>query len=82
MLPHDAKYEKHLVMLMPLKRHFIESRGVLVVQWVEDPALSLQQLGSLLRPGFDSLIPWPRNNQNVASGATKGKKKKKKKDIS
>ena len=29
-----------------------------VAQWVKDPVLSLQQLGSLLRCGFD---PWPRN---------------------
>jgi len=31
----------------------------LVVQWVKDPALSLQQLGSLLWCQFDD--PWPRN---------------------
>ena len=27
-----------------------------VVQWIKDPALFLQQLGSLLRHGFN---PWP-----------------------
>lgn len=30
----------------------------LVAQWVKDLALSLQQLGSLLR---DEFSPWPRN---------------------
>ena len=29
-----------------------------MAQWVKDQALSLQQLGLLLWPGFD---PWPRN---------------------
>ena len=32
--------------------------SALVAQWVEDSVLSLQQLGLLLRHGFD---PWPGN---------------------
>ena len=32
------------------------TRSSLVAQWVKDPALSVQQLGSLLWLGFD---PWP-----------------------
>ena len=35
-----------------------KNRSSLVVQWVKDPALSLQQLGSLLCLGFD---PGPGN---------------------
>ena len=33
-------------------------KSSLTAQWVKDPVLSLQQLGSLLGCGFD---PWPRN---------------------
>ena len=45
----------------------------LVAQWVKDPGLSLQHLGSLLWRGFD---PWPGNFQH-ATGATPPQKKEK-----
>ena len=41
------------------KKPNVQIRSSMVVQWVEDPALSLQQLGSLLWLGFNS---WPRGN--------------------
>ena len=45
-----------------------------VVQWVKDPVLSLQWLGSLLWGGFDS---WPRNFCMLQARPKKKKKKKK-----
>ena len=53
----DERLESCLCIVTSLKR----PGGVpTVVQQVKDPKLSLQQLGSLLRCGFD---PWPRNFQ-------------------
>ena len=38
----------------------------LVVQWVKDPALSLQWLGSLLRHGhFHMLQAWPKKEKKI-----------------
>ena len=53
-----------------VKMKWRESR---VVQWVRDPVLSLQWLGSLLWHGLD---PWP-GNFCVLWARTKKKKKKK-----
>ena len=50
----------------------------LVVQWVKAPALSLQQLWSLLCCGFQ---PWPRNFHMPWVQPKKKKKKKKKKNF-
>ena len=52
----------------------IKSWSYLVAQWVKDPALSLQWLGSLLWHG---LSPWPRNIYIPRVQPKRGEKKKK-----
>ena len=41
-----------------IRESYLRFKSSLVIQWVKDPALSVQQLGSLLWLGFN---PWPRN---------------------
>ena len=68
----DIKKKKKSGISLQLDDQQKHSRSSLVVQWVKEPVLSLQQLGSLLRCRFSS---WPRNLYMLWVQPKKKKKK-------